>query len=287
MNTIELIEKAISFIEKNLLENIGYEDAAEHVNMSRFHFHRMFTMITGVSFTEYVRNRRLSCAGQELIESNYKIIDLAFKYLYDSPESFTRAFTRYHGVTPSVAKKHGAKLKLYNRLLIKIEVIGGNSMEYRIEKKEAFKLLAKVIEFDQSVFQSKENKFAKYWKDEYKKGTLEVLKNHSNVSGTYALCTPITKESDNFIYGIAKIHDETTAIPEGYIVYPVESRVWAVFECIGDSPTCVSEMWDRIIKEFLPSSEYDMQDEIDFEYYPDSAKPDLFCELWIPVRKKN
>ena len=101
-----------------MLENISYEDAARHLHMSNYHFHRLFSMLTGMTANEYIRSRRLSMAGQELIMSDAKIIDIALKYGYDSPDGFAKAFYRFHGVTPNMAKQPGAGLQLFNRLVI-------------------------------------------------------------------------------------------------------------------------------------------------------------------------
>lgn len=99
MEYIQSIPKAIDYMEDNLLENINYEDVAKAVYMSNYHFHRIFSLVTGISANEYIKNRRLSLAGQELSMSKSKVIDIAMKYGYDSPESFSRAFTRFHGVS--------------------------------------------------------------------------------------------------------------------------------------------------------------------------------------------
>ncbi len=94
-----------------MMEKITYEDVAQHLYMSNYHFHRLFSMITGMTANEYIRNRKLSMAGQELVLSENKVIDIAFKYGYETPESFTKAFSRFHGVTPSVAKRSGTHLQ--------------------------------------------------------------------------------------------------------------------------------------------------------------------------------
>lgn len=116
-------------MEENILEKISYEDAARHVHLSNYHFHRMFSMMTGMTANEYIRNRRLSMAGQELALSNQKVIDIAYKYGYESPESFAKAFSRFHRVSPQMAKHPGIQLQSFNRLVIKIKLEGGTVME--------------------------------------------------------------------------------------------------------------------------------------------------------------
>lgn len=143
MDWITGIQKAIDYVEAHITEPIDYEEAAKRAYSSSFHFQRVFSILCGFTLGEYIRWRRLSLAGSELLQSNEKIIDLAMKYGYDTPESFSRAFTRFHGIAPSQAKNNSAVLKSFSRLSVKLILNGGNTMDYRIETKEAFKLIMK------------------------------------------------------------------------------------------------------------------------------------------------
>ena len=142
MDWISGIQRAIDYTEEHLTENINMEEAAKAAASSLFHFQRIFSMLTGFTLGDFIRMRRLSLAAQELCKSRSRIIDTALKYGYDSPESFTRAFTRFHGITPSEVKK-GANAKSFSRLSVKPILSGGNLMDYRIEKKDSFKLICK------------------------------------------------------------------------------------------------------------------------------------------------
>lgn len=269
------------------MEPIAYEDVAKEVYMSKYHFHRIFTMVTGISANAYLRNRRLSMAGEEVILTDRKIIDIALDYGYGTSESFTKAFLRYHGVTPSVARRAGAELKLFNRLLIKLQLEGGHIMDYRIEKREPFKLLTKVRNFSNEVIDDDANtEIPDFWKESIDQGVLKVLNEKAAVPGLYGVCGPVDKESSSFKYGIAT-ELSSGDIPEGYDVWEVKPTTWAVFKCIGDSSDCIGDTWSRIFKEFLPSSEYMMLDDTDFEYYPEDGEEGLFCEIWIPVGKEK
>jgi AraC family transcriptional regulator len=286
MDCIQSIQKAIEYMEERILENINYEDVARQVYMSNYHFHRIFSMIAGITANEYIRNRKLSMAGQELIMSDKKVIDIAMKYGYDSPESFTKAFSRFHGITPIVAKRSGMQLKSFNRLVMKIKLEGGTVMKYKIVEKEEFKLLAKVKAFrNESISEEGNTEIPDFWKQCGEKGVFDVLTRHTIDHDVYGVCAPISKESTHFDYGIAMKYDGEE-IPEGYKLWHVKPTLWAVFECIGDDEGCIGEIWDRIFKEFLPSSDYNMLDDTDFELYPENNNSDCFCEIWIPVEKK-
>ena len=286
MDYIQSIQKAIEYMEVHILEPINYEDVAKQVYMSNYHFHRIFSMFTGITANEYMRNRKLSIAGQELIMSNAKIIDVSMKYGYDSPESFTKAFSRFHGVTPNIAKRAGMQLKSFNRLTIQIKLEGGTVMDYKIIERESFKLLAKVESFrNESISEEGNTEIPDFWKRSGEMGVFEVLKNNTVKHVVYGVCAPISKQSKHFDYGIAMEYEGGNT-PDGYRIWEVKPTLWAVFKCIGEDGACIGETWNKIFKEFLPSSEYNMLDDTDFELYPDNNNSDFFCEIWIPVQKK-
>ncbi|MCL2576557.1 MAG: AraC family transcriptional regulator [Defluviitaleaceae bacterium] len=111
MDWLKGIQNAIHYIEDNITEELDYDDIAKQANVSSFHFQRAFGILCGFTLGEYIRNRRLTLAGMELSSGNSKVIDVAVKYCYDSPDSFTKAFSRFHGIYPSSAKKEGTNLK--------------------------------------------------------------------------------------------------------------------------------------------------------------------------------
>lgn len=277
---------AINYMEAHLLENITYEDVARHVYMSNYHFHRLFSMLTGISANEYIRNRRLSMAGQELNLSDKKVIDIALKYGYESPESFSKAFSRFHGVTPNTARQSGTPLKFFDRLVIKIKLEGGTAMEYRIVEQEKFRLLAKVESFRNGVISEDGNEIPEFWKQCGETGVFDELRQHAKKHDIYGVCAPISSESEYFDYGIGMLY-EGGEVPEGFRIWEVNPTKWAVFRCIGTDAGCIGEMWERIFNEFLPGSAYNMLDDTDFELYYQNSDVDCFCEIWIPVEKKK
>ena len=131
MNWVTDIQKAISFIENNLLEKIAVDDVAKHIHSSADYFQRVFNIVTGISISDYIRNRRLTLAGDELANTQVKVIDVCAKFGYESPESFTKAFARFHGVTPTAAKA-AATLNHFEPLSIEIFIKGGFGTNRRI-----------------------------------------------------------------------------------------------------------------------------------------------------------
>ena len=134
MDWITGMQRAIDYIEDHLTEPIDYEVVAAQSFSSSYHFQRVFSILCGYTVGEYIRNRRLSLAGRELSAGNAKVIDIALKYGYESPDSFAKAFQKFHGILPSQAR-NGSKLKSFSRLVLKFSLEGGRTMKYRIEQK--------------------------------------------------------------------------------------------------------------------------------------------------------
>lgn len=143
MNLIDGLQNAINYMEDNITEDVDYDKIAEVACSSRFYFQRIFQIVCGYTIGEYIRSRRLSLAAEELYNKNVKVIDIAFKYGYNSCESFSRAFTKFHGISPSQVKSGNSNLKSFSKLSIKIVIEGGKDMNYRIEKTGEFTIIAK------------------------------------------------------------------------------------------------------------------------------------------------
>lgn len=285
MSRLGDIKKAVDFIEENLLSDISYQDAAQHLFMSGYHFHRLFSLTAGISVSEYIRKRRLSLAGQELVSSEAKIIDLALKYGYETPESFSKAFASFHGCSPTAARRGEGALQLFNRLRISERIEGGMSMEYRIVEQKEFEVLAKVRSFRNEITADRENHdIPDFWDECIESGLVSELRTHSPQSELFGICSPVSDDPDCFDYGVG-VRFEGNNVPEGLNLIRIRPTHWAVFRCIGTDAACISETWDRIYKEFLPNSGYRMLNDVDLELYPDDDSTGVFCEIWIPIEK--
>ena len=297
MEWMATIQKAIFYMEEHILEDINYEDVAEHVHISGYEFHRAFSFLSGMTANTYIRNRRLSLAGKEILESDEKITDIALKYGYDTPESFTKAFTRFHGVAPKIAREESAKLVLFNPIVIKITMEGGKSMDYRIVQTKELRFLALARKFSNEIINDEENtEIPDFWTECHDKKLVDVIRNlrPEGKRDLYGLCTPTVTGEDTFSYGIGVLLDEETmefAPAEmeqaGYAVWDVKPGTYVVFDCIGEDGDCISETWTKFYKEFLPQMGYEADEATDYEIYYESGRPGLFCELWIPVKKVN
>lgn len=279
MDWVKSLNQAIDYIEDNLTDNIGIGDIASHIYLSNFHFQRVFSLLTGLTVGEYIRNRRLSRAGQDLLSGKEKVIDIALKYCYETPEGFTKAFARYHGVTPSEVKKPGTVLKSFQRLVLKITLEGGSSMEFKIEAMDAFEVVLKTRTF-QDETSSKE--VPKFWTEYFEKGY------EDNVVGMFGICIEQQKNGNAWRYGIGALKELVKAIPEDFEVLTIPAHTWAKFTCIGAMPNAIQKLWMDVYSQWLPASAYDLIPDYAIEYYTDgdASKDDYVSEVWIPVKAK-
>lgn len=295
MELLQFLQQAIFYMEKNLLENINYEDAAKSANMSSYNFHRIFSIMVGMTANEYIRNRRLSLAGQEIQATDISVLDAAYKYCYESPESFSKAFSRFHGATPSQAKRKGTKLHLFNPLVIKITVEGGSVMDYRIEAGKAQRFITLVKAFSIETTKSDDGKsIPDFWTECHEKNLVECIRSlrPEGKKDLYGLCSPAKGNDTHFNYGIGVVIDEETDISElddklsnGFFLWETAPTDYAVFKCFGTDGECISETWSKFFKEFAPQTGYIQTDNTDFEIYLENGEKNLFCELWVPVKK--
>lgn len=287
-----VLQQAIDFMEEHLLEDISYVDAARAVHMSGYSFHRVFSFTLGMTANEYIRNRRLSLAGQELRDMGISVIDAAYKYGYESPESFSKAFSRFHGSTPRQAKGMGAGLRLFEPLVIKITIGGGSMMEYRIEHREGQRFIAvKRAISNETGLDGSGRSITEFWTECAGSGLIEPMKElcPPGKRDLYGLCGPVRDSDTSFWYGIGVKLEEGAEPPRGgdYALWETEPADYAVFRCMGSDGDCIGEAWDRFFKEFCPGTGYVQTDAADYEVYFEKGELGLFCELWVPVKKEH
>ena len=300
MDWITGIQNAINYIEDHITEELDYEQIAKESFSSSFHFQRVFSILCGYTLGEYIRNRRLTLAGTELANTREKVIDVAYKYGYDNPESFTKAFQKFHGITPSQARGSGVMLKSFSRLSIKVTLEGGSIMNYRIEEKPAMLLTGYKRRFTGSPNdkQDQDHNFA--CETRLEQYILEgMCREHET---TYQILTNFDSEGYDFYYAYQfpawamdcfdDIPEDVTkrfehiSIPSGqYLICETERCMF---------PTAkMDELRRRVITEWLPASGYVLRDapEIGVIHWPfedgnDEINNSHYCELWLPIKRK-
>jgi AraC family transcriptional regulator len=286
MAWIESLQRAIDYMEEHLLDDMTMEDIAKQANASPFHFQRTFAILTDSSVGEYIRRRRLSLAAGELCSTDAKVIDLALKYGYDTPEAFTKAFRRQHGISPSEARKYTGKLKSYSRLGIQVSLKGAEPMQYKVVEQESFEVIGIKQEFS---YGNGENLagIPKMWDQVNQDGTSDYLlgKNNGPVKGVLGVCVDQSNVQDKRMdYWVAAAYEGET--PDGYLKMEIPASKWAIFEVHGPMPDAMQNVWKQIFTEWFPSSGYQHAGTPELEVYTagNAADPEYYSEVWIPVK---
>ena len=291
MNWITGIQRALDYVEAHLMESVDYEEAAKQAYSSSFHFQRVFSILCGFTLGDYIRMRRLTLAGSELASSDIRVIAAALKYGYDTPESFSRAFTRFHGVPPSQAK-HGAALKAFSPLSVKLTLDGGSTMDYRIETVEAFRLICRKKQIP-SRAELTEAVISPFWRECTTDGTIEALCRYipePNIFGDRIVGASFGRDAADaeFPYAIGAPYNGAPVTDAGLTVEDIPAHTYVVFPCTGRMPEALQNLYQKVCSEFFPASEYQPCGGTDFEAYPsaDVDDPNYTCEIWVAVEKK-
>lgn len=264
MSWIESISKAIEYIEDNIDRDLKIDDIADSVHFSSAYFQKSFSLLCGFPVSEYIRNRRLANAGIELLTTNEAITDIAMKYGYETHDSFTKAFKRFHGATPTEVRKNGKTVRAFAPLKINLLLKGGYIMDYRIEISKAFSVLIKIDRSAGSIT---------YVDD----GTLPKLVE-------FQLGEFFSDEvPDCSLYRTDKGEQGNL---NGFERYEISECMWAIFKCKGESKNEAREnTWLQIKNEWLPQTNYVLSSSsyIMINYTGGTG----YGEIWVPVREKE
>lgn len=291
MDWITGLQQAIDYLEDHLTEPLDIRAAASRAYLSSYYFQRLFSALCGYTVGEYVRNRRLTQAGFELLTTSRRVIDIALDYGYDSPESFTRAFSRFHGATPT-AVRSGCPIRSFARLSVNVSLKGGERMKALIEQKQSFRILAKKRTFsNDGAVSSKEVPL--FWDDCHRDGTVRQLFQIAPKEGVLGgrvvgACLEEACEAGRFCYAIGA---EFTGgpVPEGFELVEIPARTWAAFETTGPMPTAMQQLLHQIYAEFFPTSDYQPLGDLDLELYSEGrmGDPGYKSSIWIAIAPKN
>lgn len=297
MDWLEKMNHALDYIETNLTGEIDLQCVSQKAQCSAHNFQRMFSFITDITLSEYIRRRRLSQAAQELQCSDIKVIDLALKYGYDSPVSFTRAFQALHNIPPSKARHSGVLLKSYPKISFQISIKGDKVMNYRIENKASFS----VYGIKRTFHPNKEDctiTIPKFWGELLENGEYDKLEKTSTMNSIYEIdgwavingISIISKNALDMEYMICSIKNEKD-ICSDYEILEIPEATWAIFRTpihsVKDAPKDIHELSKRIYTEWIPNSNFEYIEgfEMDVNYYKNDNE--CYEEKWIRVRSKK
>ena len=301
MEWITGIQNAINYIEDHITEELDYEQIAKESFSSSFHFQRVFSILCGYTLGEYIRNRRLTLAGAELASTSEKVIDVAFKYGYETPESFAKAFQKFHGITPSQARGVGAMLKSFSRLSIKVSLEGGSIMNYRIEEKKPLILFGYKARFTGSPKDRNLQDHNFICNTRLKHAALQYMAH--DVDTTFCVMNNITDDGYDFYVASYIGEDDRDDLSE---TFGEEVAGW--FEqitipggtyliCEGERCEYPANYADNLYREaatnLLPGSGYELvqgpEVEILHWFYKEGDEKlnsSRYLELWLPIAKK-
>ena len=295
MEWLTSIRRAIEYMEQHLTENITAQDVADQVYLSPFFLQRGFSLMTGYGIGEYIRNRRLYQAAEDLRRTEDRVLDIALRYGYETPESFAKAFSRFHGATPSQVRD-GAAVKVFLPLRVNLSIQGGSQMDYKIAPMFPFKLIGFQREFS---MENSYQEIPKFWDEICVKYANNVYAGNAPANpyeqavvdhciGEYGVCIDDIG-GGKFRYLIAGKYTGGE-VPEGMALYEFPGGEWAVFTCVGPNPETLQSVNTRIFREWLPGNpEYELSGNANVEWYDcmgNMTDPDYRSAVWVPVKRK-
>jgi AraC family transcriptional regulator len=283
------LNRAIDYIEEHLTDELSLEMISAHAGVSDYHFRKIFYYLSGLTLSEYIKNRKLSEANKDLLNGE-KVTDVAFKYGYQSMDGFSRAFKKWSGFLPSDVLKKGVS-KSFPKLSFVITVKRGVTMEFRIVDKPAFNLVgvSKRVPMQFKGVNKEIVKLAESITDEQKKEmhSLQNMEPYEIVNASYDADANFLKEEGylTHLIGILTTENQVSDLLEKV---PVAACTWAVFPNEGVFPSTLQNTMAKIYAEWLPSSDYEIINAPTFSFTKmDAHKKDYaYSEVWIPVRKK-
>ncbi|MDR3121026.1 MAG: AraC family transcriptional regulator [Clostridiales bacterium] len=287
MDWLKRMNDAIAYIETHLDDEVDYAEAAKITHCSVYHFSRVFSYMANTSVAEYIRRRRLTLAAVDLRNGGAKVLDVAIKYGYNSPTAFSRAFAQFHGAPPSEAKNDGVMFTSYPPISFQITVKGVTAMNYRIEKKEAIRVVG--AKLTTTMDEGKNlREIPEFWEQNNQSGQsakIAALINKEPL-GLLGVCVMPPDGGAAFDYYIAAPTDKPA--PEGMAEYVIPASQYAIFESVGPLPHTLQNLTQRVFTEWLPTSGYEYGNAADIEVYSDgdTAAKDYKAEVWVPIVKK-
>ncbi|MFE1286505.1 GyrI-like domain-containing protein [Streptomyces sp. NPDC058751] len=286
---LERLNQALEHIERRLGQDIDVEELARVAATSEYHLRRMFSALAGMPLSEYIRRRRLTLAGAEVLTGRGTLLEIAVRYGYGSGEAFARAFRAMHGIGPGEARRTGAALNSQPRMAFRITVEGSSSMRYRVVDKAEFSVVG--LKARVPLVHTGPNQAIIDFVRGIDRRMLERLEKLSDQEphGIVAVCDdldPSRAEGTELDYYQGVI--TSAAAPEGTTALAVPAGTWAVFTTSGPAPQAIQELWRDVFTEWFPSNPYRGRpgpEVLRTRLSPDGAEAD--AELWLPVEPEH
>lgn len=276
-----IVHQIVDTIEEHL-ETISLDELAQTLNYSKFYLQRLFAFETGVGLKTYIRLRRLSRAAFELKESEQRVIDIAYKYGYETPESFTKSYKQQHHQAPSKTRSDNQPLRIYPMYRQEPSRKQETMMKVRIETRDAFVISG--TKYEMSIENNENLKLIpSLWDELNTSGNDQTLfeMNDGPIKGVLGVCVPI--DESRMAYWIGTVTQQAVS---GYDALHVPTSRFAVFEAKGALPDAIQTAWQAIMQDWIPTSGYQIDGGLDFEVYPneDPTSNAHIAEIWIKLK---
>ncbi|MET8624124.1 AraC family transcriptional regulator [Kitasatospora sp. NPDC004669] len=286
---LEHLNRAMESIDRNLDREIDVAELARIAMTSEYHFRRLFSMLAGMPLSEYIRRRRLTVAGAEVLDGERTLLDIAVRYGYTSGEAFARAFRAMHGVGPGEARRDGAVLTSQARMSFRLIVEGSSSMEYRIVEKPDFRIVGRKARVP-LIYLGVNPHIAEFIKglgaETVERITALTGKDPIGIVSVTDDFSPNREEGSELDYWHAVVAREDAVVPDDLEVLHVPAGTWAVFTNKGAFPQALQEMWGDVASQWFPSNPYEARpgpEVLKTRFVPGTG--DAEAELWIPVAR--
>lgn len=280
-NTV--LQHIIDYIENHLQrdeEPIDNDEIARIAGCSFNFFQKVFSYMNKISFAEYIRYRKLTLAGYDIKSTDLKVVYISYKYGYDSPTSFTKAFQQFHGISPRDARSKDAELKVYP----KMQLHSKQQYAWRLKQKKSFRLIGKKIMVSRKN-NAHYSKIPEFWNECQRNGifskliSLDTAKNQG-IFGLFGAADPL---SDEIEYAVMVISDQ--ALPEGFEEIIISEETWAIFDCLGPTPQAIQNGWRYLLEEWVIKYPFYHADCPELEWYSNGNSYDeqYLSQIWIPI----
>ncbi|WP_405854500.1 AraC family transcriptional regulator [Streptomyces sp. NBC_00090] len=284
---LERLNQALDHIEERLRGDLDVAELARIAMTSEYHFRRLFSALAGMPLSEYVRRRRLTLAGAEVLAGERTLLEIAVRYGYGSGEAFARAFRAVHGVGPGEARRTGAALRSQPRMSFRLVVEGNSTMRYRVVEREDFRIVGRRARVP-LVHEGENPAIAAHIRSigQEALGRLARLSTGepAGVVSAVVHLTESREEGAELDYWHGVVGDGE--LPAEFDALDVPAGTWAVFENEGPFPKTLQYLWRDVFTQWFPSNPYASRPGPELlAVAPSEDWTTARAELWIPVER--
>lgn len=283
----EKLQSIIDYVEYHLQrkeEPVDNDQIAKMAGCSFDFFQKVFSYMNGISFAGYIRSRKLTLAGYDLKSTDLRIVDISYKYGYDSPTSFTKAFQQFHGVSPKEARERNIRLAV----MPKMQIMSKQKYSWKLERKKRLRLVGKSIRIS-CADHGHYLKIPEFWSACQKDGTFSrlITLDQGDPKGLFGVFSQFDEDSKEVEYSIMVRSD--VELSDGFAELIIPETTWAIFDCVGMLPQAIQNGWKYLNEEWLIQYPFKHGQCPELEWYSDGNSYDAnyLSQIWIPIIEED